>query len=51
MLHGHCHCTMDDYNAQSTDLQFDIGIDSVLAKREGGFIYKNAIQGDNGKNK
>lgn len=39
MLHGHCHCTMDDYNAQSTDLQFDIGIDSVLAKREGGFIY------------
>lgn len=38
MLHGHCHGSMDEYNALSTDLRFDIGIDSVLAKRAGGFI-------------
>lgn len=38
MLHGHCHGAMDEYNAQSADLRFDIGIDSVLAKRAGGFI-------------
>lgn len=38
MLHGHCHGSMDEYNAQSADLRFDIGIDSALAKRAGGFI-------------
>lgn len=38
MLHGHCHGTMDDYNANSADLRFDIGIDGVLAKQAGGFI-------------
>lgn len=38
MLHGHCHGSMDEYNAQSVDLRFDIGIDSALAKRAGGFI-------------
>ncbi len=38
MLHGHCHGTMDAYNAQSVDLRFDIGIDGALAKRAGGFI-------------
>ena len=38
MLHGHCHGSMDVYNAQSTNLRFDIGIDSAIAKRAGGFI-------------
>ena len=38
MLHGHCHSTMDDYNANSADLRFDIGIDGALAKQAGGFI-------------
>ena len=38
MLHGHCHGTMDDYNANSDDLRFDIGIDGALAKQAGGFI-------------
>ena len=38
MLHGHCHGTMDDYNANSADLRFDIGIDGTLAKQAGGFI-------------
>lgn len=38
MLHGHCHGSMDEYNDLSTDLRFDIGIDSVLAKRAGRFI-------------
>ena len=38
MLHGHCHGTMDDYNANSADLRFDIGIDGALAKQVGGFI-------------
>lgn len=38
MLHGHCHGTIDDINAQSPDLRFDIGIDGALARRAGGFI-------------
>lgn len=38
MLHGHCHGTMDDYNANSADLRFDIGIDGTLAKQAGGLI-------------
>ena len=38
MLHGHCHGTMDDFNASSADLRFDIGIDEILAKQAGGFI-------------
>lgn len=38
MLHGHCHGTMDEFNATYADLRFDIGIDGVLAKRAGGFI-------------
>lgn len=38
MLHGHCHGTMDGFNKDSGDLRFDIGIDSMLAKRAGGFI-------------
>lgn len=38
MLHGHCHGTMDDYNANSADLRFDIGIDGALEKQAGGFI-------------
>jgi hypothetical protein len=33
MLHSHCHGTMDDYNANSADLRFDIGIDGALAKQ------------------
>ena len=31
MLHGHCHGKLDDFNAQSTDLRFDVGIDGSLA--------------------
>ena len=47
MLHGHCHGTMDDYNVNSADLRFDIGIDGALAKQVGGnvlvpFIYDRA---------
>lgn len=38
MLHGHCHGTMDEFNTNSVDLRFDIGIDGALAKRAGGFI-------------
>lgn len=38
MLHGHCHGTMDEFNANSIDLRFDVGIDGALAKRAGGFI-------------
>lgn len=38
MLHGHCHGTMDEFNVNSIDLRFDVGIDGALAKRAGGFI-------------
>jgi len=31
MLHGHCHGKLDDYNAQSSDLRFDVGLDGSLA--------------------
>ena len=31
MLHGHSHGKLDEYNAQSTDLRFDVGIDGKLA--------------------
>ena len=41
MLHGHCHGTMDDFNANSVDLRFDVGIDGALAKHAGGFIDIN----------
>ena len=30
MLHGHSHGKLDDYNAQSPDLRFDVGIDGTL---------------------
>lgn len=30
--------SMDEFNVRSTDLRFDIGFDSALAKRAGGFI-------------
>lgn len=43
MLHGHCHGTMDEFNAGSIDLRFDIGIDGVLAKRAGGFVDINTL--------
>jgi hypothetical protein len=29
---------MDEFNANSSDLRFDIGIDGTLAKQAGGFI-------------
>lgn len=38
MLHGHCHGTLDEYNGQSSDLRFDVGIDGALSKQAGGFI-------------
>ena len=31
MLHGHCHGALDTYNAKSSDLRFDVGLDSKLA--------------------
>lgn len=31
MLHGHCHGKLDEYNTQSMDLRFDVGIDGKLA--------------------
>ncbi|MBQ9174263.1 MAG: metallophosphoesterase [Bacteroidales bacterium] len=31
MLHGHCHGKLDEYNSQSMDLRFDVGIDGTLA--------------------
>ena len=43
MLHGHCHGTIDEFNANSIDLRFDIGIDGALAKRIGGFIDIKAL--------
>ena len=34
MLHGHCHGKLDEYNAKSMDLRFDVGIDGSLAKMQ-----------------
>lgn len=53
MLHGHCHGTMDEFNANSIDLRFDVGIDGVLVKRSGGFIdvktlYETIMEKTNG---
>lgn len=31
MLHGHSHGKLDEYNAQSMDLRFDVGIDGEFA--------------------
>jgi hypothetical protein len=31
MLHGHSHGKLDEYNTQSMDLRFDVGIDGSLA--------------------
>lgn len=31
MLHGHSHGKLDEYNDQSMDLRFDVGIDGALA--------------------
>ena len=31
MLHGHSHGKLDEYNAQSMDLRFDVGLDGALA--------------------
>jgi calcineurin-like phosphoesterase family protein len=38
MIHGHCHGNIDNYNANSSDIRVDIGIDGVLSKQCGGFI-------------
>jgi len=35
MLHGHCHGKLDEYNRQSQDLRFDVGIDGELSRRVG----------------
>lgn len=43
MLHGHCHGKLDEYNASSPDLRFDVGIDGKLASKYGGFIPMEAI--------
>ena len=31
MLHGHSHGALDQYNANSADLRFDVGLDSAMA--------------------
>ena len=41
--HGHCHGKLDEYNAASPDLRFDVGIDGQLSAKYGGFIPKEAI--------
>ena len=43
MLHGHCHGKLDEYNAASPDLRFDVGIDGQLSAKYGGFIPMEAI--------
>ena len=43
MLHGHCHGKLDEYNRQSPDLRFDVGIDGELSRRCGGFISVEAV--------
>lgn len=35
MLHGHCHGKLDEYNAESPDLRFDVGIDGQLSRMSG----------------
>lgn len=35
MLHGHCHGKLDEYNAKSSDLRFDVGIDGNLSRQVG----------------
>lgn len=35
MLHGHSHGRLDDYNAKSADLRFDVGIDAMLSRQLG----------------
>jgi len=44
MLHGHCHGNLDEYNAKSPDLRFDVGIDGELAKECGGFIDVDTLR-------
>lgn len=53
MLHGHCHGTMDEFNANSNELRFDVGFDGALAKKAGGFIdvktlYETIMEKTNG---
>lgn len=31
MIHGHCHGGLDEYNAKSGELRFDVGIDGKLS--------------------
>lgn len=35
MLHGHCHGKLDEHNALSPDLRFDVGIDGHLSREAG----------------
>jgi len=35
MLHGHCHGKLDEHNALSPDLRFDVGIDGNLSRTIG----------------
>lgn len=35
MLHGHSHGRLDEYNANSPDLRFDVGLDGVLSRNLG----------------
>lgn len=35
MLHGHSHGKLDEYNAKSPDLRFDVGIDAGLSRELG----------------
>lgn len=54
MLHGHCHGKLDEYNATSNDLRFDVGIDGKLSQRCSGFvdietIYEAAMEKTGGE--
>ena len=39
----HCHGKLDEYNRQSPDLRFDVGIAGELFRRCGGFISVEAM--------
>ena len=43
MLHGHSHGRIDDLNAQSDKLRFDVGVDGRLAKEYGFLIELSEI--------
>lgn len=43
MLHGHCHGHIDEFNTVNEELRFDVGFDSELARKCGGFVTLEAV--------